>query len=167
MHGYLVIVFYSVEDEVYIADIPDMKYCSAFGDTPEQALAELRIASTAWLEVAAEHRDKIPPAKRKPDFYGVGSETTLDAETWARCETDAGGGLMREYIVVVFYSEEDEAYIADIADLKYCSAFGDTPEQALAELRIASAAWLDAVRENGKPMPPAKRKQELYGVASD
>ena len=71
MHGYLVIVFYSEEDEVYIADIPDLKYCSAFGDTPEQALAELRIASTAWLEVAAEYDKPIPPAKRKPEFYGV------------------------------------------------------------------------------------------------
>ena len=74
---------------------------------------------------------------------------------------------MHGYLVIVFYSEEDEVYIADIPDLMCCSAFGDTPEQALAELRIASTGWLDAVRENGKPIPPAKRKPEFYGVASD
>ena len=38
---------------------------------------------------------------------------------------------MRDYHINIFYSEEDEAYIADIPDLKYCSAAGDTPQEAL------------------------------------
>ena len=35
--------------------------------------------------------------------------------------------MLKDYHINIFYSEEDEAYIADIPDLKYCSASGDTP----------------------------------------
>lgn len=41
---------------------------------------------------------------------------------------------MKNYHVNIFYSEEDEGYIADIPDLQYCSAFGETPEEALREV---------------------------------
>ncbi len=53
-----------------------------------------------------------------------------------------------EYPIVVFYSEDDEGYIADISDLKHCSAFGDTPQEALEEVLIAKEAWLEAARAN-------------------
>lgn len=53
---------------------------------------------------------------------------------------------MKSYHINVFYSEEDECYIADIPDLKFCSAFGSTPEEALREVEIAKAAWLEAAR---------------------
>ena len=45
-------VFYSIRDGGYIADIPDLKYCSAFGETPEEALQEAMLAKAAWLEAA-------------------------------------------------------------------------------------------------------------------
>ena len=48
-------------------------------------------------------------------------------------------------------SEKDEGYIADIPDLKHCSAFGATPEQALHEVLKAKEAWLEAARDNKKP----------------
>ena len=43
---------------------------------------------------------------------------------------------MKGYHINVFYSEEDEGYIADIPDLKFCSAFGETPEDAVRELEL-------------------------------
>ncbi|HXW27060.1 MAG TPA: type II toxin-antitoxin system HicB family antitoxin [Xanthobacteraceae bacterium] len=61
---------------------------------------------------------------------------------------------MNRYAIVVFWSDEDEAWVADGPDLKSCSAFGDTPEAAVAEVRIAMEAWLAAARETGKPIPP-------------
>ena len=51
---------------------------------------------------------------------------------------------MRDYHINIFYSEEDEGYIADIPDLDSCSAFGETPEQALEEVEKAKKAWIDA-----------------------
>ena len=51
MDRYSVNIFYSEEDEGYIANIPDLRFCSAFGKTPAEAFAELEKAE-AWLEVA-------------------------------------------------------------------------------------------------------------------
>ncbi len=58
-------IFYSNEDEGYIADIPDLKYCSAFGETPELALQEVQIAKTAWLEAATTAVKLIPNIDRQ------------------------------------------------------------------------------------------------------
>ena len=50
--------------------------------------------------------------------------------------------MMKDYHINIFYSEEDHGYIADIPDLKACSAFGETPDQALAEVLAAKKSWL-------------------------
>ena len=60
---------------------------------------------------------------------------------------------MNRYAIVVFWSDEDGAWIADVPDLKSCSAFGSSPEEAVAEVRIAMQAWLDAARESGLEIP--------------
>jgi predicted RNase H-like HicB family nuclease len=60
---------------------------------------------------------------------------------------------MRDYHISIFYSEEDGGYIADIPDLEACSAFGATPFEALQELELAKAAWLEAARAGGKAIP--------------
>ena len=52
MKDYHINIFYNEEDEGYVADIPDLKYCSAIGDTPEGALREVLLARTLWFEVA-------------------------------------------------------------------------------------------------------------------
>lgn len=72
---------------------------------------------------------------------------------------------MRDYHINVFYSEEDEGYIADIPDLKHCSAFGSTPEEALREVLIAKKAWIEAARQHGKPIPKARYRPFIYQVA--
>ena len=69
---------------------------------------------------------------------------------------------MDRYHINNFYSDEDEGYIADIPDLEACSAFGETPEQALAELEKAKEAWLQAARDNGKSIPPPKYRPVIY-----
>ena len=67
---------------------------------------------------------------------------------------------MKDYHINIFYSQEDEGYIADIPDLKSCSAFGSTPAQALAELEKAKDAWLSATRDEGRriPKPPIAQR---------
>jgi len=73
---------------------------------------------------------------------------------------------MKDYHINIFYSEPDEGYIADIPDLKACSAFGDTPEEALKEVLIAKAAWLEAALAEGKPIPLPRYKPLIYQAAS-
>ncbi len=64
---YHINVFWSDEDRCWIADVPDLKYCAAHGDTPEHAVAEVLVAMDGWLEVARERGDTIPePHYRAP-----------------------------------------------------------------------------------------------------
>ena len=72
---------------------------------------------------------------------------------------------MSDYHINIFYSEQDGGYIADIPDLESCSAFGDTPEQALAEVGQAKRAWLEAAQEAGKPIPPPRYRPAIYQAA--
>jgi predicted RNase H-like HicB family nuclease len=73
---------------------------------------------------------------------------------------------MKDYHINIFYSEEDGGYIADIPDLEYCSAFGATPAEALAEVERAKSLWLEAARAEGKPVPPPKYRPAIYQLAS-
>jgi len=72
---------------------------------------------------------------------------------------------MKDYHVNIFYSEPDEGYIADIPDLKACSAFGETPNQALAEVLKAKESWLACAEANGKPIPPPEYRPVIYRTA--
>ncbi len=73
---------------------------------------------------------------------------------------------MKDFHINIFYSEEDEGYIADIPDLRFCSAFGNTPEEALRQVQIAKAAWIEAALTEGKPIPRPKYKPIIYQTAS-
>ena len=72
---------------------------------------------------------------------------------------------MKDYHINIFYSEEDEGYIADIPDLKNCSAFGETPEQALKEVLLAKKSLLEAAQSKGKPLPDPEYKPVIYQIA--
>jgi predicted RNase H-like HicB family nuclease len=72
---------------------------------------------------------------------------------------------MKDYHINVFYSEEDDGYIADIPDLKHCSAFGETPDEALREALRAKQAWLEAAKASGRPIPAPHFRPLIYQVA--
>ena len=73
---------------------------------------------------------------------------------------------MRDYHINIFYSEEDDGYIADIPDLEACSAFGETPDEALRQVQQAKKLWLEAARSEGKPIPSPEYRPIIYQVAS-
>ncbi len=69
---------------------------------------------------------------------------------------------MKDYHINIFFSDEDEGYIADIPDLPHCAAFGETQEQALAEVLKAKAAWLETARAENKPIPEPSVRPVIY-----
>jgi len=71
---------------------------------------------------------------------------------------------MSDYHINLFYSEEDGGYIADIPDLKSCSAFGATPEEALQEVQLAKKAWLETCRARRKPVPQPRYRPAIYAL---
>lgn len=72
---------------------------------------------------------------------------------------------MKDYHINIFWSDEDNAYVADIPDLVTCSALGATPEEALAELAVARAAWIEAAHESGKPVPTPLYRPLIYQIS--
>ena len=62
----------------------------------------------------------------------------------------------------IFYSEEDGGYIADIPDLEACSAFGNTPAEALEQVQQAKSLWLESARAEGKPIPVPRYRPAIY-----
>lgn len=73
---------------------------------------------------------------------------------------------MKDYHINIFYSQEDEGYIADIPDLAVCSAFGKTPTEALQEVETAKQLWLELARAEGKPIPEPTYRPVIYQLAS-
>lgn len=73
--------------------------------------------------------------------------------------------MMKDYHINIFYSDRDQGYIADIPDLKACSAFGETPAQALTEVLAAKESWLKSAKANGKPVPLPEYRPIIYEAA--
>ncbi|MGH2746406.1 MAG: type II toxin-antitoxin system HicB family antitoxin [Actinomycetota bacterium] len=63
---------------------------------------------------------------------------------------------MSDYAIEIFYSEEDQGYIAVVPDLEGCSAGGRTPQEALEEILVAKDLWLETARARGYPIPEAR-----------
>ncbi len=72
MSHYHINLFWSASDDCWIADVPDLKSCSAMGATPEEALAEVQEAMAAWLEAAAAENLSIPEPRYRPAIYAAG-----------------------------------------------------------------------------------------------
>lgn len=64
--SYHINLFFSAEDGGFVADIPDLDACAAFGASPEEALAEVIRARGAWLSAARETGRPIPEARYRP-----------------------------------------------------------------------------------------------------
>jgi predicted RNase H-like HicB family nuclease len=69
---------------------------------------------------------------------------------------------VKHYHINVFWSEEDSSWVADIPDLRYCSAFGRTPQEAAAEVEVAKEAWLEAAQAEGRPIPEPRYRPAIY-----
>lgn len=68
---YHINVFWSDDDGLWIADVPDLKYCSSHGDTPEEAIANIQDAIEGWMETARETGIAVPKPRYRPAIYGA------------------------------------------------------------------------------------------------
>ncbi len=69
MNKYEIIIYWSDEDQSYIADVPELPGCIAHGDTYESALTNIKRAMDLWVETAREFNDPIPaPIGRRLAF---------------------------------------------------------------------------------------------------
>jgi predicted RNase H-like HicB family nuclease len=61
-----------------------------------------------------------------------------------------------KYEVIIYWSEEDEAFIAEVPELPGCAADGATYEEVLSNLETIIGEWIETARELGRPIPTAK-----------
>jgi predicted RNase H-like HicB family nuclease len=66
---YHINLFWSREDDCWIADVPDLKPCAAHGETPEEAIANIQNAVDLWIETAIERGLPIPEPRYRPAIY--------------------------------------------------------------------------------------------------
>lgn len=69
---------------------------------------------------------------------------------------------MDRYEIILFWSAEDEAFVAEVPELPGCMAHGATQEEALANAKQAVQLWVDTAREFGDPVPEPKGRRLVF-----
>ena len=64
--------------------------------------------------------------------------------------------------IIIFWSDEDQAFVADVPELPGCMAHGDSHESALAAVKDAIMLWLETARSTGRAVPPARGTRLLF-----
>ena len=65
-------------------------------------------------------------------------------------------GLMNKYEIILNWSNEDQAFVAEAPELPGCMGYGDDQESALRNIKDAMSFWIDRARELGRPVPEPK-----------
>lgn len=68
---------------------------------------------------------------------------------------------MYKYTIEIFYSDEDKGFIAVVPEQPGCSAFGESEEEALREVKTAIGLWLDAAKSEGRSIPRPHGKEYI------
>jgi len=74
---------------------------------------------------------------------------------------------MYKYAIEIFYSEEDDGYIAVVPELPGCSAFGETEKEALKEVMDAMELWLETAKKEGRQIPKPVGKELLRAIVDE
>ena len=69
---------------------------------------------------------------------------------------------MYKYETIIYWSEADQAFIADVPELPGCMAHGTSPDEALSNAQEAMQLWLDTADEFGDPVPEPKGRRVVY-----
>jgi len=69
---------------------------------------------------------------------------------------------MYKYGMIIYWYDDDQAFIAEIPELPGCMAHGETPEMALANAKDAVQLWIDKAREFGDPIPEPKGRRLVF-----
>lgn len=69
-----------------------------------------------------------------------------------------------KYHLKLFWSKEDQCWIADVPDLNHCSAHGETAEEAVREAGIMMQAVVDSLRDHGDPIPEPRYSPAIYAL---
>lgn len=69
---------------------------------------------------------------------------------------------MNKYEIIIYWSEEDASYVAEVPELPRCTAHGPTEEKALAAAKEAMSLWIETATEFGDPIPEPKGRRLIF-----
>jgi len=69
---------------------------------------------------------------------------------------------MHKYEIILYWSNEDHAFIAEVPELPGCMAHGDSQDEALKNVNDAMQLWIDTARECGDPIPQPKGERLIF-----
>ena len=69
---------------------------------------------------------------------------------------------MNKYEVIIYWSDEDDAFVAEVPELPGCVAHGDSQESALTNAQTAIQLWIDTAKEFGDPIPQPKGRRLIF-----
>lgn len=69
---------------------------------------------------------------------------------------------MQKYEIIIYWSNEDQVFVAEVPELSGCMAHGETEEEALKNIKDAIQLWLDTAREFGDQIPEPKGRRLMY-----
>ena len=69
---------------------------------------------------------------------------------------------MHKYEIIIYWSDEDKAVIAEVPELPGCAAHGKSPDTALIRCNEAINLWIDTAKELGRPIPTPKGRRLQY-----
>jgi predicted RNase H-like HicB family nuclease len=69
---------------------------------------------------------------------------------------------MDKYEIIIYWSNEDQAFVAEVPELPGCSAHGNSQEEALASAKRAMQCWIDTANEFGDPIPEPKGRRLVF-----
>ena len=156
-HNYEIVFFWCETDDDIIADVPELEFCSAFGDTYEDALREIQVAMGLWIEVVTDNGYSMREPKGRLVF-------ALSTEESAQTLLSTGNGTPEtayRYEIIIYWSYAEDAFMAEVPELPIRAAKGHSYEDALKAVQEVASDWIEAQKKLGNPIPKPRAQPFL------
>lgn len=67
--------------------------------------------------------------------------------------------MTHKYEIIIYWSDDDQVFVAEVPELPGCAAHGDSPDAALSNCKEAIDLWIDTAKESGRPVPAPKGRR--------
>lgn len=67
--------------------------------------------------------------------------------------------MTHKYEIIIYWSDDDQVFIAEVPELPACAAHGDSHDAALSSCKDAIDLWIDTAKESGRPVPAPKGRR--------
>ena len=146
---YEIIIWWSDEDDLFIAELPQLEGCTAHGPTRADALREIQVAMRLWLDTVEEFGMEVPEPR---------CERLKFSYIWHHGEKEPELRTPREYDAIIYWSEKAGAYFAEVLDIPGCAADGRSYDEALAKAQAIADSRIESAEKDGREIPEPRTR---------